>query len=75
MEQTTHYPDSVHRWLDAPLGAALVQQEAFGVGLGVGGRRDVDRTADHCDRVGETSGGRQRGGVRVQRDVVRLAAG
>ncbi|MEJ2128110.1 MAG: methyltransferase domain-containing protein [Woeseiaceae bacterium] len=28
MEQTTHYPDSVNRWLASPLGSALVQQES-----------------------------------------------
>ena len=27
MAQSTHYPDSVRRWLDSPLGEALVQQE------------------------------------------------
>ena len=27
MEQTTHYPDSVNKWLTSPLGTALVQQE------------------------------------------------
>jgi len=28
MEHSTHYPESVHRWLASPLGEALVQQES-----------------------------------------------